>query len=62
MPLIELKTFINADPETCFDLSLDIDLHMKSMEQTDEKAIGGRTGGLAGPAFRDIFHPDEPDY
>jgi ligand-binding SRPBCC domain-containing protein len=46
MPLIELKTFIIADPETCFDLSLDIDLHMKSMEQTGERAIGGRTNGL----------------
>ncbi len=45
MPLIELKTFIKAAPEICFDLSLDIDLHMQSMEQTNEKAIGGRTGG-----------------
>jgi ligand-binding SRPBCC domain-containing protein len=46
MPLIELKTFIKADPEICFDLSLNIDLHMQSMNQTNEKAIGGRTGGM----------------
>jgi ligand-binding SRPBCC domain-containing protein len=45
MPLIRLKTEIYAPPETCFDLSLNIDLHMQSMEQTNEKAIGGRTGG-----------------
>jgi ligand-binding SRPBCC domain-containing protein len=48
MPLIELKTFINAAQETCFDLSLNIDLHMQSMKQTNEKAIGGRTGGQIG--------------
>ncbi len=46
MPIIELKTIIKAPPEVCFDLSLDIDLHMQSMEQTNEKAIGGTTGGL----------------
>ena len=45
MPTIDLKTFINANPETCFDLSLDIDLHVQSMKETNEKAIGGRTGG-----------------
>ena len=46
MPRIELKTFINASPEKCFNLSLDIDLHMQSMEQTNEKVIGGRMGGM----------------
>ncbi|MEO6964036.1 MAG: hypothetical protein ABIY90_18855 [Puia sp.] len=46
MPVIELKTYINASPELCFDLSLDIDLHMRSMEQANEKAISGRTNGL----------------
>jgi ligand-binding SRPBCC domain-containing protein len=45
MPVIELKTHINAAPELCFDLSLDIDMHMQSMEQTNEKAIEGRTTG-----------------
>jgi ligand-binding SRPBCC domain-containing protein len=45
MPEIELKTIIKAPPDVCFDLSLDVDLHMKSMEQTNERAIGGTTGG-----------------
>jgi ligand-binding SRPBCC domain-containing protein len=45
MPLIELKTFVRAAPKTCFDLSLDIDLHIQSMKETKERAIGGRTGG-----------------
>ena len=45
MPVIELKTIIKAPSDVCFDLSLDIDLHMQSMEQTNEKAIAGTTGG-----------------
>jgi ligand-binding SRPBCC domain-containing protein len=45
MPVIKLKTIINAAPEACFDLSLDIDLHMQSMKETNEKAVGGRTSG-----------------
>jgi len=36
---------IKAPPEVCFDFSLDIDLHMQSMEQTNEKAIGGTKSG-----------------
>jgi hypothetical protein len=44
MPAIELKTFIQAAQEVCFELSLDIDLHMQSMKETNERAIGGRTG------------------
>jgi ligand-binding SRPBCC domain-containing protein len=46
MPVIELKTLIHAVPEVCFDLSLDIGLHMQSMKETNERAVGGRTGGL----------------
>jgi ligand-binding SRPBCC domain-containing protein len=45
MPVIELKTIIRALPDDCFDLSLNIDLHMQSMEQTNEKAIGGAISG-----------------
>ncbi len=45
MPEIELKTLIDAPPKVCFDLSLDIDLHMKSMKQSNEKAVGGRVSG-----------------
>jgi ligand-binding SRPBCC domain-containing protein len=45
MPEIELKTLIHAPPKVCFDLSLDIDLHMKSMKQSNERAVSGRVGG-----------------
>jgi ligand-binding SRPBCC domain-containing protein len=45
MPEIELKTLIHAVPKVCFDLSLDIDLHIKSMKETNERAVGGRIGG-----------------
>jgi ligand-binding SRPBCC domain-containing protein len=45
MPIIELKTFIQAAPKICFDLSLDIDLHKQSMQETKERAISGRTSG-----------------
>jgi len=46
MPTIRLETLINADIETCFDLSRSIDLHMESTRQTGETAIAGRTRGL----------------
>ncbi|MEM8969328.1 MAG: SRPBCC family protein [Bacteroidota bacterium] len=46
MPLITLKTKINAPIERCFDLSTSIDLHKQSVEHTQEEAIGGRTEGL----------------
>ena len=45
MPVIALKTIIRTEPEVCFDLSLNIDLHMQSMKQTNEKAIDGTTSG-----------------
>ncbi len=45
MPVIELNTIVKASPDVCFDLSLNIDLHMKSMEQTNEKAIDGTISG-----------------
>jgi ligand-binding SRPBCC domain-containing protein len=46
MPLIELKTVIEADIQICFDLSRDIDFHTKSLEHSKEKAIAGKTNGL----------------
>lgn len=30
MPHLELVTMIDAPPERCFDLSLDVDLHTQS--------------------------------
>ncbi|HTJ50811.1 MAG TPA: SRPBCC family protein [Cyclobacteriaceae bacterium] len=45
---IDLKTIIKAPIEICFDLSRSIDLHQHSTQQTQEKAIAGRTTGLIG--------------
>lgn len=46
MARILLRTEINAPAERCFDLSRSIDLHQRSTERTEEKAIAGRTSGL----------------
>ncbi len=48
MPKIELQTEIKANREVVFDLSRSIDLHVISTEQTNEKAIAGKTSGLIG--------------
>ncbi|MGO4878380.1 hypothetical protein ACEN2P_17390 [Pedobacter psychrotolerans] len=48
MAVIILKTQIAAPIEKCFDLCRSIDLHLKSMQHTDERAIDGRTSGLIG--------------
>jgi ligand-binding SRPBCC domain-containing protein len=46
MPILILKTVINAPIERCFDLSRNIDLHVQSMQHSGEKAIAGKTDGL----------------
>jgi ligand-binding SRPBCC domain-containing protein len=46
MPVIKLQTFINAPVEQCFDLARSVDLHLQSMQQHNEQAIAGVTGGL----------------
>jgi len=46
MPRIELNTEISAPINVVFDLSRSIDFHQKSLENTEEKAIAGRTSGL----------------
>lgn len=43
---IVVDTWIAASPEACFDASRDIDLHTRTVADTDERAIGGRTSGL----------------
>lgn len=48
MPQLTIKTQINANIQTCFDLSRNIDFHKASMEQSNEKAIAGKTSGLIG--------------
>ncbi len=46
MPLITIRTIINADMETCFDLARNIDFHKQSLAHSNEKAIAGKTSGL----------------
>jgi ligand-binding SRPBCC domain-containing protein len=46
--LVELETEIDAPRELCFDLSLDIDLHQRSMANSGERAIAGVTSGRIG--------------
>lgn len=46
MPKIHLETTINADIQTVFDLSRNIDFHQESTSRTNEKAIAGKTIGL----------------
>jgi ligand-binding SRPBCC domain-containing protein len=45
---ILLETKIAAPPERCFLLSLNIDLHMQSTAQTEERAVAGVTSGIIG--------------
>jgi len=46
MATITLHTIINAPIETCFLLSLSVDLHTASVSETKERAISGVTKGL----------------
>lgn len=46
MPIIELATHINAPIAKCFDLARSIDMHVDSMQQSGETAVGGRITGL----------------
>jgi ligand-binding SRPBCC domain-containing protein len=48
MPRIELRTFIDAPIDRCFDLSRSIDLHKISTQHTGEEAVEGVTSGLIG--------------
>ena len=46
MPLIEIKTLINSDIKTCFDLARDIDFHKESLQHSNEKALQEKLQGL----------------
>lgn len=46
MPTIHLTSTIHARIQLVFDLARSIDLHQISAEQTQEKAIAGKTSGL----------------
>lgn len=46
MPVIQLRTVINAPIDVVFDLSRSIDLHKISTAHTNEQAIAGKTSGF----------------
>ncbi|MBU2930100.1 SRPBCC family protein [Winogradskyella psychrotolerans] len=46
MAIIEIKTIIQADIKTCFDLARNIDFHKDSLAHSNEKAVAGKTSGL----------------
>lgn len=46
MPDLHLETTIDAPTEIVFDLARSIDLHILSLEHTNEKAVAGRLTGL----------------
>lgn len=46
MSIIKIETVINADIKTCFDLARDIDFYQKSLKNSREIAIDGKTTGL----------------
>lgn len=45
MPRIHLVTDIAADPDTVFDLSIDVDVHMASTAPSHERAVKGVVHG-----------------
>jgi ligand-binding SRPBCC domain-containing protein len=47
--IVEVVTTIAAPRKRCFDLARDIDLHLKSMQKSGERAVAGTTSGLIGP-------------
>jgi ligand-binding SRPBCC domain-containing protein len=42
---IELQTLIGAPPERCFDLSLNVDVHLRSAAVTGERVVAGVSSG-----------------
>lgn len=46
MQTITVETTIGAPIERCFDAARDLDLHLRSLAHTNERAVAGRTSGL----------------
>lgn len=46
MPIIKLEIEVNAPIERVFDLARCIDLHIETMKESGERAVGGVTKGL----------------
>lgn len=49
MATITVSTTVRAPQEVCFDAARDLDLHVKSLAHTGERAVAGRTSGLIEP-------------
>lgn len=49
VPAFTLTTRIQCDPDRAFAAGLDIDLHLRSMAKSGERAVGGVTSGRIGP-------------
>lgn len=49
MPLITIVTRIHAPIELCFDLARNIEIHVRSTKETDERPIAGVMTGCIGP-------------
>jgi ligand-binding SRPBCC domain-containing protein len=47
MGRIEIETYIQAPPSRCFDLSINVDLHVASATGTDEKIVADEHGSIA---------------
>lgn len=45
MSVIHLETYIDAPIEKCFDLSLNVDLHSRSVSGTHERPVAGMMSG-----------------
>jgi ligand-binding SRPBCC domain-containing protein len=43
--VIRLETLIQAPPDVCYALKLDVQLHVSSTQQTQERIVAGRTSG-----------------
>lgn len=46
MPSITLTTWVPAQPQDCFELSLSVDAHTASMKDSGERAVAGVTSGV----------------
>ncbi len=49
MPRFVIDTVLRCSAEAAFDAGLDIDLHLESMADSGERAVGGVTSGRIGP-------------
>ncbi len=46
MTRIELSTILSASPQICFDLARSVNIHLSSMQHTNERVVKGKTEGL----------------